>query len=226
MCSMRHALLSAAALGGATLLPHVEAATTAGLARVTASDDASLLGLTLQGVTQSNWMLGRAEWRVEGVPVKVLRDDDWCELGKRLKAFVEAGGSQYEYVDEEFARRYSGKLALLVDDGGQRPMCGPALTLLSSSTELYWPKVMICLYAKGLLTLRPSQDHNGWYSEWHSLHSGLARGAALRCPPDSHSSVCFTANFQGGQWWAEYTVRLILARDCAAVTCGVCSPAG
>ncbi len=174
---MLHALLRAAALGGAALLPHAQAATTVGQARVTASDDASMLGLTLQGLTQSNWMLGRSEWRAAGVPVKMLRDVDWCELNKGSKAYVEAGGSLYEYMDAAFALKYGGKLALLVDDAGRRPDCGPALSFFSNDTERYWPKVMICRYALGLLDLRPSQDDNGWYSEWGAVRGRVPVGS-------------------------------------------------
>jgi hypothetical protein len=168
------ALVCAAVLGSRLGL----ARSVPGLGVVVGSDDASLVNASLSGLTQRHWLLGRSEWQAEHVAAKVMRDSDWCEFGKRLGAFVAAGGSRYDYVDAAFEREYSGKLVLVTRDGPERqPWCGPPYALSSDGKERYWYLVLMCRYARGVLFLLPSQSRVGW-----------------------------SAHVQPGGWWAEYDV--------------------
>jgi hypothetical protein len=148
---------------------------------VVGSDDARLINASLSGLTQRQWRNGRSEWKDDDVPIKVMRVSDWCEFGKRLGAYIAAGGSMYDYVDAAFEREYSGKLVLVTQVGQEpQPWCGPPLTLSSDGKERYWPNVLMCRYARGVLQLRPSRAYVGWFAHLHS-----------------------------GDWWAGYEVSPI-----------------
>ena len=167
------ALVCAAVLGSLLGLAHG----VPGQGVVVGSDDASLVNASLSGLTQRHWLLGRSEWQAEHVAVKVRRDSDWCEFGKRLSAFVAAGGSRYDYVDAAFEREYSGKLVLVTRDGPERqPWCGPPYALSSDGKERYWYLVLMCRYARGVLFLLPSQSRVG-------AQYGTKNGEALEEPP-------------------------------------------
>ena len=161
---------------------------TQGTARVVASEDAELRELSLRGLTQTHWRLGRAQWRAEGVAVKVLRADDWCALGHASGEHVQAGGSLYDFVDPAFLAAYGGKLILNVDVPGGLPWCG--LPLAGSAMAGSWPEVIMCKYSLGYVTVRPSEFLNGFYTHvqpggWWSEYAVSRRcwnaGPALSC---------------------------------------------
>ena len=174
------ALVCAAVLAASVRLSSSEP----GRGVVVGSDEANLVNSSLSGLTQGHWLLGRSEWQAEGVAVRVLRERDWCEFGQRLSAFVAAGGSRYDYVDTALEREYGGVIVLYTflgqSDSGP-PWCGPSVTLSSDGKERYWPFVLHCKFARGVIILRPSQTYVGFY-----------------------------AHIQPGGWWAEYDVSLDL----------------